>query len=239
MTKTMTTAVSTSATVHEDRTTATGTEDTTTGAAHPTIAVTPSAAAAPAYVQQCAALLAQLTLVVPPGDALTAMDKKRKAKARKGSEQYIPQLVALAKQFGVNLMLVPTDAIELSSAEAQALVPLIKQMGVLNKQLNDRVFSTRADSWSGASKLYAILRRLAKDNGDLAAGLVPVEAFFNHRHPLVAKNHPKTKKGKAALKAAKAESASQPAVPEAPSPTAETRGIAPLPVTPSAAVPKA
>jgi len=156
------------------------------------------------WIQQCTALLTQIEATVPPGDALTANDKKRQAKARKGAEQYIPQLVALADQFGVNLKLVPTDVIQKNSAEAVDLVPLLKQVERVTKQLNDRVFQSRGDAWSDSSKLYAILRRLAKDNGDLAAGLAPVEQFFNHRHPLVAKDHPKTKAGKAKLKAEKA-----------------------------------
>jgi hypothetical protein len=43
------------------------------------------------------------------------------------------------------------------------------------------------------------MKRLSRDSGDLETGLAPIEQFFNHRHPLVAKSHPKTKKGKAAL----------------------------------------
>ena len=49
-----------------------------------------------------------------------------------------------------------------------------------------------------------MLNRLSKDDGEIATGLAPVEHYFNHRHPLVAKNHPKTKKGKAELAAKKA-----------------------------------
>ena len=169
---------------------------------------TSTAAAAPsstlAYVQTCTALLEQLEAAFPQGESLTAKDKRRLAKARKGSERYTPQLVALARQFGVNLSLVPLDGISNASAEAAAIVPLQKRIEALGTRAASRTFELQSTAWSGSSKLYAVLKRLSKDNGDLETGLAPVEQFFNHRHPLVAKNHPKTKKGKEALAAERA-----------------------------------
>ena len=97
------------------------------------------------------------------------------------------------------------------------------------------MFALRSSSWSGSSKLYTVLKRLSKDSGDIQAGLAPVEQFFNHRHPDVAKNHPKTKKGKEALAAAKAAEAAQVAAAQT---AAATEGAAPVAapvVTPVAA----
>jgi len=237
-------AVSTDATAHSSITTDTSHATDTTAA---TIAAAPVVPAVLTWIQQCTTLLTQIENVVPPGGALTATDKKRRAKARKGAEQYIPQLVALANQFGVSLKLVPTDLIQKNSAEAVDLVPLLKQVGRVTKQLNDRVFQSRGDAWSDSSKLYAVLRRLSKDNGDLADGLSPVEEFFNHRHPLVAKNHPKTKAGKAKLKAQEALEQAAVATPVSDSVTPETPAVTPVatvvtapviaPVTPVVASP--
>jgi hypothetical protein len=145
------------------------------------------------YVAACTALLDQFEEAFPKGDALTALDKKRTAKARKGSERYVPQLIALAKQHGVSLASVPLEGIASEAAEAQALVPLQKQMDRLNKRVGTRVFTAQSSSWSGATKLYAVLKRLSKDDGELAAGLQAVEQFFSHRRASKAKNQAQTK----------------------------------------------
>jgi hypothetical protein len=167
----------------------------------------PSTAATLAYIQTCTSLLDQLDAAFPQGESLTAKDKKRQAKARKGSERYTPQLVALAKQYGVNLSLVPLDTISNASAEAAALVPLQKRIDAMSTRASSRMFALQSTSWSGSTKLYTVMKRLSKDNGDIENGLAPIEQYFNHRHPLVAKEHPKTKKGKAALAAEKAAAA--------------------------------
>jgi hypothetical protein len=179
-----------------------------------TLTTSPSTAATLAYIQTCTSLLDQLDAAFPQGDSLTAKDKKRQAKARKGSERYTPQLVALAKQHGVNLSLVPLDTISNASAEATALVPLQKRMEAMSGRASSRMFALQSTTWSGSTKLYSVLKRLSKDSGDIETGLAPVEQYFNHRHPSVAKEHPKTKKGKAALAAAKAAKAAAAATPE-------------------------
>jgi hypothetical protein len=161
----------------------------------------PSVAATLAYIQSCTVLMDRLEAAFPQGTTLTAKDKKHTAKARKGSERYTPQLVALAKQHGVNLSLVPLDTISNASAEATALVPLQKRIEAMSTRASSRMFALQSTSWSGSAKLYSVLKRLSKDSGDIESGLAPVEQYFNHRHPLVAKEHPKTKKGKAALAA--------------------------------------
>jgi hypothetical protein len=153
------------------------------------------------YILECTALLQQIEAALPPAAAITAAGKKTRAKARKGGEQYAPRVLALARQYGVELKLAPTAAIERDSAEALALLPLQQLSERVQKRISDRLFVTRSSSWSGTSKLYTVLKRLSKDEGDLEAGLAPVEQFFNHRHPLVRAKHPKTAKGKAALAA--------------------------------------
>jgi hypothetical protein len=171
---------------------------------HVTTPTTSPSPATMAYIQTCTSLLDQLEAAFPQGDSLTAKDKRRLAKARKRSERYTPQLVALARQHGVNLALVPLDTISNASAEAAAVVSLQKRIEAMAARAASRTFALQSTAWSGSSKLYAVMKRLSRDSGDLETGLAPVEQFFNHRHPLVAKNHPKTKKGRAALAAEKA-----------------------------------
>jgi hypothetical protein len=53
------------------------------------------------------------------------------------------------------------------------------------------MFTVQSSSWSGSSKLYAVLKRLSRDEGTIATGLKPVELFFSARHRSVAKNRAK------------------------------------------------
>jgi hypothetical protein len=168
------------------------------------VTTSPSVAGSLAYIQSCTTLMDQLEAAFPPGSALTAKDKKHKPKARKGGERYTPQLVALARQHGVNLKLVPLDEIANASAEATALVALQKRIEALSTRASSRMFTLQSATWSGSSKLYTVMKRLSKDDGEIATGLAPIEQFFNHRHPSVAADHPKTKKGKAAKAAEEA-----------------------------------
>jgi hypothetical protein len=181
----------------------TATESQATSTTPVTTSTTSPSAATTAYLQTCTSLLDQLEAAFPPGDSLTAKDQRRLAKARKGSERYTPQLVALARQHGVDLALVPLDAISNASAEAAAMLLLQKRIEAMAARAASRTFALQSTAWGGSSKLYAVMKRLSRDSGDLETGLAPVEQFFNHRHPLVAKNHPKTRKGKAALEAEK------------------------------------
>ncbi len=185
-------------------TTKTTTPNAATATDSATAAAPTSAAPTGGYLQACATLLDEFDATFPPTDPLTAKDKKRTAKARKGSERYIPQLVALARQHGVSLAAVPLDGISSSSAEAAQLVPLQKQLQRLNARLSTRMFAMQSDAWGGATKLYAVLKRLSKDDGELAKGLAPVEQYFNHRGAAAKAKHPKAKNGKDALAEQKA-----------------------------------
>jgi hypothetical protein len=186
-------------------------------AATTTTAATATKAPTGGYLQACATLLDEFDATFPSTEPLTAKDKKRTAKARKGSERYIPQLVALAQQHGVSLAAVPLDGISSASTEAAQLVPLQKQMQRLNTRLSTRVFAMQSNAWSGATKLYAVLKRLSKDDGELATGLAPVEQYFNHRSAAAKAKRPKTQKGKEALAEQKAEAVeTTPAVNAAP-----------------------
>jgi hypothetical protein len=216
---------STDATSPNGETTMTATRSKTTSASATTPAASPATPTTPAtqtgYLTTCTALLKQFDAAFPQTDPLTVKDKKHMAKARKGSERYTPQLVALAREHGVNLASVPLEDIESTATEAAQLVPLQKQIDRLNTRVKTRMFDAQSSTWGGSSKLYSVLKRLSKDDGELASGLEPVEKYFNHRHPLVAKNHPKTKKGKEALAEQK----------DTESGAAETPGTTPAPAT--------
>jgi hypothetical protein len=108
------------------------------------------------------------------------------------------------------------------------------------------MFSANSESWSAATVHYTMLRRLAKENGDLETALAPVNQFFAQRSPAVtAEEKAKRDAGKAA-KAAKSASkaaskvATTPSAPAPESPVAaETPAASPLtaaPVTPAPSI---
>ena len=122
--------------------------------------------------------------------------------------------------------LISLDEIERNNAEAQALAPLVTQLERVSKRVHDRLFTAQGTSWSTSSTLYSVLRRLSKDDGDLASGLGPIEQFFNSRHPLVVAERAQKRKVAAAAKAQKA--ADKLAAKAAPSSTAATTSTVPV-----------
>ncbi len=199
-----------------------------------TVAANPSATAQPspaflAKVAQATSLLDQAIALFQDGVDLTPLDRKRSQKLRKGGDRVIPILAQAAKQIGLSIPLAPVAPMEESLAEAQALLPVQTKIGVLQKQVGDHVFSAEGSSWGTATALYAVLRRLSKGNGQLAKLLEPAGEFFGYRHPSVRAEHPKTAKGKAALKEQKlqqAAAASSASEASAASETAESSGSA-------------
>jgi hypothetical protein len=214
-----------------------------TPAVSPTVASTPAtAAASPAFlakVAQCTALLDQAIALFQDGTNLTATDRVRITKIRKGGSKVIPILAQAAKQAGVNLPLAPVAPMEESLAEAQALVPVQAKIGVLQKQIADHVYTSEGASWATATALYAVLRRLSKHNGQLTTLLVPATEFFAYRASAVRAEHPKTKQGKQVLAQKKAAQAPLASASSSSPETADSPGAyAPAPAaSPTVAVP--
>jgi peptidoglycan hydrolase CwlO-like protein len=89
------------------------------------------------------------------------------------------------------------------------------------------MFSANAKSWGAATVHYTMLKRLAKTNGDLEAGLAPVAQFFARRSPAVIAEEKAKKEARKAAKAAAAAPAT---------PAAATTASAPAPAAPAATV---
>jgi hypothetical protein len=159
----------------------------------------PTTASAPLfpYIAECAALLARAAATIPADESMTTRDKRHVAKARKGGERYVPKLVSLAKEHGVELRAAPLDEISADMNEATKLASLLVQIEQLTKRVNDRLFAVRGRSWSRSSKLYVVMKRLAKDDGELEAGLASIVEFFKQRRASVPGPDKKAKAGKA------------------------------------------
>ena len=155
--------------------------------------------------------------------ALSAKDRKRSLKLRKGGETVIATVAALSDQYGLSIASHPTTTMVSGAKKAQSLLPLYNQLIQATKQVSDQMFSANAQSWGAATVHYTMLKRLAKTNGDLAEALVPVQQFFAQRSAAVIADEKAKKDARKAAKAAAAASAT---------PAAATTASAPAPAAP-------
>ncbi len=181
-------------------------------------------------LDQAQALVKQVAALVGPAPALTAMQRKRSLKLRKGGETVIPTVAALSEQFGLSVAAYPTATMAAKANQAVNLIPLHKLLVATTKQVSDQMFSANSESWEGATAHYALLRRLSRTNGDLATALAPVKKFFATRSKAVVEAHDAKTGHKEGEKATK-QVASAPATEAAPQ---ETPGGAAAAVTPAA-----
>jgi hypothetical protein len=184
--------------------------------------------------------LAQLTAAAGPALALTAKDRKRATKLRKGGEKFIPTILALSEQFGINVASHPLTTIAANVDKVKNLTGVHKQLVTATKQVDDAIFQAQSDGWDGASVHYAVLKRLAKSNGDIATALAPATEFFAKKSAAVVKaedakrGHRKGAKAKSASATPAANETNGAPAPEAPTPTV-TAAPPPAPVAPAVA----
>jgi hypothetical protein len=194
-------------------------------------------------LDQAKSLLGQVTAIVGPAPALTATDRKRSAKLRKGGETVIATVATLSDQFGLTVASHPTTTMVQKASQAKALIPLHKQLVTATKQVADQMFSANSESWAAATVHYTMLRRLAKTDGDLATALAPVKQFFAHQSATVIKtedaktgHHRGAKPTKVVKAKPVVETTSDAPAPEAaptPAPTATAPSPTATPATPA------
>jgi hypothetical protein len=138
-------------------------------------------------LDQAASLIKQVVAIVGTPPALTAKDRARAPKLRKGGETVIPTVAALSDQFGLTVTSYPTATMAANAKQAASLIPLHKQLVALTKQVEDQMFVGNSAGWKGATVHYSMLKRLSRSNGDLAKALEPVKEFFASKSPAVVK----------------------------------------------------
>jgi hypothetical protein len=199
------------------------------------VATPPSPAAAPSpavppidstAIAQCNSLLDQVSILIGPVTELSASDIKQSLKLRKGGAQVVTALSALCQHHGVTAVGPVTVAGMTAEMErANALNEIGVKFSAVQKELTDAAFSAESTCWQYATALYTVLQRLAVMDATLAAGLAPVQAFFQTK---------KTKGTRRDAAVAKKVKAAAKAVAKHPSPTAETQSP-PAPVNPAPA----
>jgi hypothetical protein len=149
---------------------------------HPNV-VAPIALPVTAVAQAMKMLDAAEALLAAEPLALTALEKRRLAKMRKGGDQVVRTLAPLATEYGLASSTLDSQTMVARLADAQALLPLQQRIVMLSKRVDDLVFRAHADAWLIALEFYAVLRRKAATNGDVAVALASVQQFFAYRHP--------------------------------------------------------
>jgi hypothetical protein len=146
-------------------------------------------------VAQCIALLAQVGSLLGPVETLSADEIRRALKLRKGGVQVITQVFDLCTHHGITTV-GPLTARAMSSqlARATALNQIAVEIEAVQKKLTDASFSAESLAWQYATAFYTVLQRIALVDPTLAAGLQPIQAFFQ------------TKKTKGTMRATKAAS---------------------------------
>jgi hypothetical protein len=114
---------------------------------------------------------------------LTAADKRRSVKFRKGAAQIIPAIAALLQSAGIDATGLSVDQMTSDLQRAQTLVPLQTRLQALLKRVGDEVFTAQTSSLGTAMSGYALLQNMAKRNGDIATQLEPISSFFAYRNP--------------------------------------------------------
>ena len=146
-------------------------------------------------------------LGLPKPAPLTANQRRQVTRSRKGAEMVIPTLATLAKEYGVTLPQQSTEEM-LSNAELAAqLDPLLKQLVSFLATVTENQANAKSASWSTATTLYSVLKRMSHRSVELGKQIAPVAEFFAYRHPSVRADHPKQKSKKAALAAKKQQQA--------------------------------
>jgi hypothetical protein len=192
----------------------------------------------PVNANEVKSLLASITAIAGPPLALTAKDRQRSLRLRKGGEKVIPAITALSEQYGIKVPSHPTSVITANVEQAKNLVAVHKQLVTATKQVSDAIFKAESKGWQGATVHYSVLKRLAKMDGDLAEALAPVSEFFAKKSPAVVKAEDAKRGHRKGVKEPKG-TKTTPAATEEPTvaqaPAAPTAPPAAAPVTPAPA----
>jgi hypothetical protein len=112
---------------------------------------------------------------------LTALDRRRAAKLKRGAHQVIPTIAHLARKFAVEAPGLSIDEMVSEIEMAQGLEPLLGAIGDLHATLRDEYLRSQSASWKTATVTYAMLRKASEANQSVATELEPVQKWFRHR----------------------------------------------------------
>jgi hypothetical protein len=131
-------------------------------------------------IQALDALQQELGITAP---TLSSAMKRHTARYRKGGHKVISTIGSVASQQRVDFPGSPVSEMRDQLAIADAIDALATRVEKLKLYLDNFVFSARADAWQTAMQYYALLRRMARTNGEIAVALEPVTKFMSMHDP--------------------------------------------------------
>ena len=127
-------------------------------------------------VDSCVTDLGRLTSTVSNGvKPLSAQERKRLPRSRKDGASIAREIAQLVTKYGV-AGIVDTTGMLNAVTDSERLAPLDKAATNFSVLVHDRAFAADAAAWKSATTGYTVLKRLAKDNPDLARDLEGVAA---------------------------------------------------------------
>ena len=119
---------------------------------------------------------------------LTAIEKMRAAKLKRGAQQVIPTIAQVASKFAVEVPGMSIAEMNSNVAYAQSLEPLLGAVSAFLETLRDEYLRANASAWTTATVTYAMLRKAGKANLNVANELAPAQKWFrqNNRGPKAA-----------------------------------------------------
>jgi hypothetical protein len=112
------------------------------------------------------------------GPAMTAVDRSRIVRVRKGGEKYIPKLARAAVDNHIAPNGFSIDAMTVSAALVQKLEPLEETLSTLLKLVQDARLQASGATWTTATLVYSMLKPIAARDGKVATAISPVTQFF-------------------------------------------------------------
>jgi hypothetical protein len=151
-------------------------------------------------VTQAIGQLSAIEASIGPTPPITAADKRRSIRMRKGGAAIAATIGALAQQHQAELPSIQVAPMMAALARVETLQPLVTSVTAFTQRLNDVVFSAQSAAWTIALKFYAVLQRMAATDSALASALAPVTDFMAYRHPTPREPGQPTKPQQRALK---------------------------------------
>jgi hypothetical protein len=127
-------------------------------------------------IASCVADLGRLTSTVSRGNKpLSRAQRKQLVRPRKGSASFARELAQLATKYEVTGV-VDVNGMLSAVTQAEQLAPLDKAAANFSVLVHDQVLAANSTSGKSSTTTYTVLKRLARDNPDLARDLEGVTA---------------------------------------------------------------
>lgn len=130
-------------------------------------------------IDECTKLVAQAMAILGTNlVSLSAVDRNRRNKGRRGGETQISIIASLAAANNLSPPQHSVAELQKGYDVIKVLRPLFADISVLLKIIEDSLMQTQSDTWTVATLFYSMLKPLAARDPNVAKALEPVTEFF-------------------------------------------------------------